>query len=285
MQPSIAEFIPLANAKAWRLLLLWTLVILYAAARVSQAYPNRIPMVAIVALHVIPPLLFALVHGALRYGVRGILVFIGLCLVIGNLFENLSILTGFPFGHYHFTDVMGPKILQVPILLGLAYIGIGYISWTLGFLIVRGPLTGLRILTTPLVAACVMVAWDLSMDPIWSNFVHGWVWHDGGSYFGVPISNFLGWYLTVYLIYQSFSLYLSRQPAPPARDYWQLPVVFYGISAAGNLLVTAPPAQVVVDANGTVWSVSGILTASALVSIFVMGAFTLLAWIRASLEQ
>jgi hypothetical protein len=64
-----------------------------------------------------------------------------------------------------------------------------------------------------------------------------------------------------------------------------LPVVFYGISAAGNLLVTAPPAQVVVDANGTVWSVSGILTASALVSIFVMGAFTILAWIRASLEQ
>ena len=96
MQPSIAEFIPLANAKAWRLLLLWTLVILYAAARVSQAYPNRIPMVAIVALHVIPPLLFALVHGALRYGVRGILVFIGLCLVIGNLFENLSTLTGLP---------------------------------------------------------------------------------------------------------------------------------------------------------------------------------------------
>jgi uncharacterized membrane protein len=157
---SIAEFIPVANAKAWRLLLLWTLAILYAAARVSQAYPNKLPIVVIVALHVIPPLLFALIHGALHYGVRGILIFLGLCLVIGNLLENLSILTGFPFGHYHFTDVMGPKILQVPILLGLAYIGMGYQSWTLGLPIVRGPLTGLRIFITPLVAACGMVAWD-----------------------------------------------------------------------------------------------------------------------------
>jgi hypothetical protein len=25
--------------------------------------------------------------------------------------------TGFPFGHYYFTDVMGPKIFQLPVLL------------------------------------------------------------------------------------------------------------------------------------------------------------------------
>jgi hypothetical protein len=42
---------------------------------------------------------------------------------------------------------------------------------------------------------------------------------------------------------------------------------------------------VVVDATGTAWNVSGILTASALVSIFIMGAFTLFAWMRASLKQ
>jgi len=238
-------------------------------------------MVAIVALHVLPPLLFALVHGVLTYGVRGIAVFTSLCVLIGNLSENVSILTGFPFGHYYFTDVMGPKLLQVPILLGLAYIGIGYVSWTLASLIVGGPLTGHRVLTTPLVAACVMVAWDLSMDPIWSNFVHGWVWHDGGSYFGVPISNFIGWYLTVYSIYQCHSLYLSRKAFEATLAYWQSAIIFYAVSAAGNLLVAAPPAPVIHDATGTVWNVRSILTASALVSIFVMGAFSLLAWIRA----
>ncbi len=58
-------------------------------------------------------------------------------------------------------------------------------------------------------------------------------------------------------------------------------MVFYGISAAGNLLVIpAAGASVVADPAGVPWKVSSIVGASALVSIFVMGAFTLLAWVR-----
>ena len=82
-------------------------------------------MLAIVAAHVLFPLIFAFIDGARVYRVRGILIFMLICLAIGNLFENLSILTGFPFGRYHFTNVMGPKLLNVPVLLGLAYIGMG----------------------------------------------------------------------------------------------------------------------------------------------------------------
>ncbi|MGH9655339.1 MAG: carotenoid biosynthesis protein [Bryobacteraceae bacterium] len=177
---------------------LWALVVLYGFARVTQAFPDNIPILVIVGLHVFTPLVFALVHGALGYGRRRILVFIALCLVIGNIFENLSIATGFPFGHYQFTSVMGPKLFQVPILLGLAYIGMGYVSWTLGIVLVgdlKRPLAGHRVVTVPLVAAFAMVGWDLSMDPIWSNLVHSWVWRNGGAYFGVPVSNFFGWYL------------------------------------------------------------------------------------------
>lgn len=243
-------------------------------------------MVAIVALHVFPPLLFALVHGAMRYGARGILAFTVLCVLIGNVFENLSINTGFPFGNYHFTDAMGPKIFNVPVLLGLAYIGMGYLSWTLGLLITGGPnkqLAGVRAIAQPLIAAFIMLAWDLSMDPVWSNFVHAWTWHDGGAYFGVPLSNFLGWYLTNYLIYQSFALYLWRTAMPahplPARN-WRLAVLFYGVSAAGNLLIARPAGDLITDAAGTAWSINGIFCASALVSIFVMGAFTVIAWTR-----
>ena len=51
---------------------------------------------------------------------------------IGGICECLSLRTGFPFGHYFFTDLMGPKILDVPALLVLAYLGIGYCSWVLG---------------------------------------------------------------------------------------------------------------------------------------------------------
>jgi putative membrane protein len=244
-------------------------------------------MVVVVALHVLPPLAFALIHGALVYRLRGILTFILLSLAIGNLFENLSILTGFPFGRYHFTGVMGPKVFAVPILLGLAYVGMGYISWTVARVILGDagqPLTGSRLVTRPLVAAFVMVAWDFSQDAIWSNLVHGWRWHEGGAYFGVPVSNFAGWYLTVYLIYQSFALLVRSKSADATTagaGLWRTAILFYGVSALGNLLVPGPPGVVAVtDAAGTVWPVSGILGTSALVSVLVMGAFALLAWVR-----
>ena len=133
--------------------------------------------------------------------------FFAICLVVGNVFENL------PFGSYYFTELMGPKLFVVPSLLGVAYLGMAYLSWTLAHLILgcpRGPLVGLRVITLPLIASCIMVAWDFSRDPIWSTILHAWIWLRGGPYFGVPVSNFWGWFLTVYVSYQLFALYLRR---------------------------------------------------------------------------
>jgi uncharacterized membrane protein len=267
---------------------LCALVAIYAAARLLQAFPGKVPMLAIVALHVLPPILFALLHGAMLYTTRGILIFFAICLLVGNIFENLGVRTGFPFGGYFFTDVMGPKFFAVPVLLGLAYLGMAYLSWTLARLILggmRNPLTGPRVVTVPLVAAFIMVAWDLSMDPVWSTIVHAWIWRNGGKYFGVPISNFLGWYLTVYLIFQLFALYMRGRATNVDRlpsNYWQLAVLVYGIAAAGNLLLLIPHAgpAVVLDATGVQWRVSEIVGASALVSMFLMGGFVLLALLR-----
>lgn len=259
---------------------LWSLMALYAAARPLQSFPDRVPMLAIVFLHVVPTALFAMVHGAMAYRVRGIVVFAALCLGVGNAFENLGILTGFPFGRYSFTEVMGPRILNVPILLGLAYLGMGYLSWTLASLIVKDG----RVFAVPLLASCIMVAWDLSMEPVWATMVHGWNWWKGGPYFGVPVSNFLGWYLTVYVFYQVFALYQRGRPArtdPQGPGFWRMAVLFYAISAAGNLLVIPPAGLLVVaDASGVQWKVSDIRCASALVSIFIMGTFALVAWLR-----
>lgn len=265
---------------------LWMLATVYALARMTQAFPGRIPIVWIVALHVLLPLAFATVHAAMIYRARGVLIFLLLNLVIGNVFENLGVRTGFPFGHYYFTDVMGPKLFQIPILLGLAYCGVGYLAWTLAGILLgcpAEPAAGVRIILRPSIAAAVMTAWDLSMDPIWANLVHGWVWEDGGAYFGVPVSNFLGWYLTNFLIYQSFALIVGRRSpfvAKPPRGFWSSAVVCYGVVAAGNLCVVAPRGlDVVRDPAGATWHVGTMLLASGVVSIGVMGGITALsAW-------
>jgi uncharacterized membrane protein len=102
--PPIQPFVKLA---------LWVLLSIHAFARLLQLDPSA-PLLLLVMLHVLPPLLFTLLHGWLQYGLRAILLFAALSFVVGNFFENLSILTGFPFGHYYFTSLMGPKLFLVP---------------------------------------------------------------------------------------------------------------------------------------------------------------------------
>ena len=271
---------------------LYSLIVLYAIARALQVFPGRIPMLVIVSLHVFPPILFALIHGAIFYRTRGILTFVAISLVLSNIVENLGVRTGFPFGRYYFTDLMGPKLFSVPILLDLAYLGMGYLAWTLATIILGGmrrPLAGFRVVTVPTVAGFIMVAWDLSTDPIWSTIKHAWIWMDGGAYFGVPASNFLGWYLTVYLMYQLFALYLRARATTPLRSadtlppvFWYLPVIFYGISAAGNILLAIPSASpwVIADPTGALWRVRDITHTCALVSFFLMGGIALFALAR-----
>jgi uncharacterized membrane protein len=279
---------PAVTYKTRTSFVLWALLMLYAFARALQIFPGQVPLVVVVGLHVLPPIVFALIHGAMFYRIRGILVFFAICLVVGNIFENVGVRTGFPFGSYYFTDLMGPKLFAVPIQLGLAYLGMAYLSWTLARVILgnmRGPIAGLRVVTLPLVAAFIMVAWDFSQDPVWSTVMHLWIWRQGGPYFGVPVSNFLGWYLTVYVFYQLFALYLQGRSTisdPLPSSYWNMAILFYAVSAAGNILlvIPRPMVSVVSDPSGTQWKVSDITRTCALVSVLTMGAFAALAWAR-----
>jgi len=258
----------------------------YACARFLEIAPTSVPRIAIVALDVLSAMAFALVDGARNYRLRGILVFAGICVVVGNISENLGVATGFPFGRYYFLDLMGPKLFHVPVLLGLAYIGMAYVSWTLGRLIVGNfSSADAHLLAVPVTASFIMVAWDLAQDPVWSTALHGWVWVNGGHLFGVPVSNFLGWYATVFTIYLSFALYLRRlrpQPIASTPIHGQAAVVFYTLCASGNVcqVFGRPISAVVQDPTGHPWRVADITAASALVSIFVMGAFAVLAWIK-----
>jgi putative membrane protein len=269
---------------------LWlsTLLLLYLTGRILQLFAGRVPNLVIVLFHVIPPTLFALIHGARIYRLRGILVFMGLCLGVATFFESVSLRTGFPFGHDRFTDLMGPKISGLPVLLALAWVGMGYLSWVVSLALLGDEnrrLSGRRIVLMPLVASLVMTAWDLSMEAVWADVDHGWVWRDGGPYYGVPISNFLGWLLTAYVFYQLFAWYLrEREPVPARASYWLPAILFYALTALGNLLMMAPLSAggVFVDATGRRWMISHILWTSHLVSIFLMVPLSLIAWFRVS---
>jgi uncharacterized membrane protein len=272
----------------WRTMALWFALFLYAMGRVFQQYPEIFPIPLIVFLQVVPPAVFALIHGSILYRVRGMAVFTAFCLGTGAICESLSLRTGFPFGHCFFTNLMGPMVLHVPILLVLAYLGIGYCSWVLSLLALGYrcvPLNSIRLIALPAVASFIMVLWDLSMEAIWSTIDRAWVWRDGGFFFGVPLSNFCGWYFTAFLFYLAFAFYCragNTAQAPSSPGYWRAVIVCYGVCAAGNLLVFRRGLfpRSVVDASGRQWLTMDILVACALVSIFAMLPVTLVCWRR-----
>jgi uncharacterized membrane protein len=273
----------------WRAYFVWGTLLVYVVARICQLYADRLPTLLIVVLHVVPPALFALVHGSFLYRLRGISIFAAFCLGFGTLAEIVSLRTGFPFGHYYFTDVMGPKIFQLPVLLALAYLGIGYVAWILALVILGyadRPINGTRVLMLPFLASLIMVAWDLSMDPNWSTLDRAWIWQAGGRYFGVPVSNFFGWFLTAYFYYQAFALYCRANPisaGPSRQPLWLPAILFYAVCGLGNALILklpmAPP--VVTDAAGKRWLTADILGNCVLVSLLVMVPLALLAWLKA----
>jgi len=229
---------------------------------------------------------FMLVHGSARYGWRGILVYFAICLVVSNAYENLSILTGFPFGHYVYTEKLGPKLFLVPVIIGGAYAGAGYVSWMVSHVLLdrTGPSDRFATWALPLVAAMLMVCWDLSFDPSSSTVGKSWIWRDGGGYFGVPFQNFAGWYLTVFSFLAPFSVYQATQPIHEgkAKQFWAQAVVMYFLLGLQYPLVALGSRDVgqVTDPAGQVWNVADIRMTGALVAVFTMIAFSLVAALR-----
>ena len=235
---------------------------------------------------------FAIVHGIRRYGCKHFVVFFIVAFVISWSYETLSILTGFPFGHYVYTDNLGPKLWLVPLLIMPAYFSMGYIAWTLAHVLLDrydDRLTGAEVVLVPALASFVMVMWDLCIDPASSTISGAWIWRDGGGYFGVPLVNFLGWYLCVFTIYLMFALYLQRSAEWTRatnlgdRSTWTLPALMYAAVMLPRLLEPAVSDSVQVTSNdGHVWWTGDIHAASALVALFTMLLVTVLALVRVS---
>src|SRR5262249_24639295 len=111
----------------------------------------------------------------------------------------------------------------------------------------------------------------------------------GGGYFGVPLSNFLGWYLCVFTIYLAFALYLqhsaerTRSKSLDEPATWSLPALMYGAVMVARLSDSpVGDSGAVTSRDGHVWWTGDIRTASALVALFTMLFVTLLALVRVS---
>ena len=271
------------NTKRW-INILWVLVVLLTVARLATtAFSPSLTIPVVMAAAV-----FAFIHGAVRYRWSGILAFLIVCLVVSNVLENTSILTGFPFGHYHYTS--SPRLFLVPLFIGPSYFATAYLAWMVAVVLIGDVRRGGSWFTTvavPVIASAVMVMWDLTFDPTASTIKQFWIWEQGGGYFGVPLTNYVGWFFTVYVFLQLFALFLRFRRAdadslPLPASYYAQAVISYGVvgvTAVLSYLVFSGNA-VITDAAGVLWQTRGITEAEATVSIFTMIFVSVLAGVK-----
>ena len=266
---------------------MWGLVAIAAILAVALPFLS-VSASAPVMLALIP---FTLIHGSHRYGWRILGFYLVETLVVTFGFENLSIATGFPFGHYHYTGNL--RIGEVPLIVGAFYCALGYVSWLVASTLLdvadlrlgNGPAFARRInlVALPMVAAALMTIFDVGSDSVASTLQHVWVWENGGGVFGVPYTNYLGWWFVTYCFFQIFALGLANAPrrdkVPPEgkqREALAQGVALYAI--LGLMSITSyrvETGKAIVDATGVVWNSKAILETMMTFSIFgvVFAAF------------
>ncbi|MBF6567321.1 MAG: carotenoid biosynthesis protein [Candidatus Binataceae bacterium] len=176
--------------------------------------------------------------GIVNYGLEATMVFTGLSYLVSFGCEWLSIHDGFPFGLYHYLATTRGRelwVAGVPFMDSISFTFLAFASYTVAML-VSTPLyrrgVDLRLLDNWrrrgtvrvwLLGALFMVMIDMVADPLsvrgnrW--FLGRLFWYDPpGPYFGVPISNYLGWFFVAAVtiaIFQWLDRLLNRGGRKP----------------------------------------------------------------------
>ncbi len=212
--------------------------VVYLTSEVSvfnmQLAPFSVPSVTLLSFT------FALLHGSVHLGWKRNLLLLALTFTVSLAFECIGVATGKVYGPYHYTGLLGPKFLGlVPLIIPAAWFMMTYPSFVIATRLVPAQWhKALRLVGIAAIGALAMTAWDLVMDPL---MVAGgyWVWETKGAYFGVPLQNYWGWWLTTFVTFSLFLLLgksMSVMPdvEPPYFD--RLAIASYSIVGLSNIV-------------------------------------------------
>jgi Carotenoid biosynthesis protein len=137
------------------------------------------------------------------------------------------------------------------------------------------PARRITVVALPALAAALMTMFDLGSDSASSTIQQAWVWDHGGGVFGVPWTNYLGWWFVTYILYQIFALILARrQPAVRStsdnrREPLALAIAVYFLLAAATMTqFFTQGGGTVTDAAGYTWNTADLYETLFSVNLF-----------------
>ena len=160
--------------------------------------------------------------GGFRFDKNYLLVTIGL-VAITFFIEVIGVKTKAIFGYYDYTDTLGPRFLEVPLVIGF--------NWAVLILscaaIVNKVYTG--IITKAAIGASLMTIFDVVLEPVAFKYSY-WQW----DIKQVPTQNYIAWWIISFVLLLAVFKFLKN--ADNRMGYWVygVQILFFSLL---NLLV------------------------------------------------
>lgn len=183
-------------------------------------------------------------HAAGRLGRRTALTIFALAFTISLGAELTGTSTGYPFGAYSYTTQLGYRIGGlVPFNIPTSWFYMLYCSLAIVGRLARPDDRSAARWRWAILAALVLTAWDVSMDPAMVRTTH-WLWHlqpdaqltpfrrafSGDLFYGMPLTNWLGWLLTGTIVARVMLAVVPPTTWTARVSPSRFPLVLYGVN-------------------------------------------------------
>lgn len=211
---------------------------------------------------------FALAHASLRQSWRAALALFALSFAVSLAFESIGVATGLVYGAYHYTEKLGPKFLGlVPYIIPAAWFMMMYPSLVIAERLAPQKRGWRRGLAVAAIGGIIMTAWDVVMDPMMARGEH-WVWEANGPYFGIPLQNYWGWWLTTFAVFLIYWLAVKRNAGADNTRDDRLAVLSYIVIGSSSVITCLDP------------DLRSVLGGAALAGFFAMLPWAAMGWIK-----
>ncbi|GAE33547.1 carotenoid biosynthesis protein [Halalkalibacter akibai] len=216
--------------------------------------------VILLTFSILPPALewanaiFLILAGTLggTYFIRNYGFVSGVCIslfiiIFTILVEWVGVTYGLFFGHYYYNPDFGLFIFDLPLTIGFAWLMVIATTHVIAKQLTIH-LVKLRFLAFAFVGALAAVIMDLILDPVAYLVKQYWIWNTDGIYYGIPFSNFAGWFCLAFVIHLIIYLLLLTKWEFNQNPYWKkrmvilyvLMIMMFTILALNNGLFFAP---------------------------------------------
>ncbi|WP_046212821.1 carotenoid biosynthesis protein [Paenibacillus wulumuqiensis] len=169
----------------------------------------------------------------------------------GMSLEWIGVHTGWPFGEYEYTPVLGSLIFGVPWTLGFGWIGVvagGALLSSARVETGRQVPAAVRSWSARLLRAVKIGIWIIILDLVLDPVAHArgfWHWGGSGGFYGVPWSNFIAWFVVGGVLSLTLPiLFITRKVHRQATFLYQGMLLLFGLLAwkagiEGSMLAAA----------------------------------------------